>query len=216
MSPPDFSIYGPVIDPFTVKQALRSTLQAWIKAHLAVQADRYDLPPSTFPGPRHWPTGISDFSVALEKQLPAIVIVQHGGEANPKRDQRGGYRKTWQFDIRAAVAGATEEDAEKLASVYLAAITSALVQNGTLGGLAKQTINVGPDSYDIGTSLARDQSRAQRAVYGSIFAVEVRDVVNDTAGPESPPVDPYNPPSPSGSFNDADVTVTSVPLEDPL
>lgn len=210
----DFSIYGRVIDGFTVKQAVRQTLQDWIVAHLAVQADRYEHAPGWFPAPRSWPKGISDFDVSLEQQLPAIVIVQHGGQANPRRNERGEYAKTWEFDIRAAVAGATEEDAERNASVYLAAITSALVQNGTLGGLAKQTIQVGPDSYTIGTSSAKAQARAQRAVYGSIFAVEVRNVVSDMAGPDTPPVDPNVPPLPPAPLETTNVTVRSVPLED--
>jgi hypothetical protein len=209
-----FEIYGRVIDPFTVKLALRDTLQTWLKHHLPVQADRYGLPPTAFPLPKTWPKGISDFDVALEQQLPSIVIVQHGGQANPRRNQRGEYAKTWQFDVRAAVAGKTEEDAEKLASVYLAAITSALVQNGTLGGLAKSTTPVGPDSYDIGTSRAQGQARAQRAVYGSIFAVEVRNVVTDMAGPDTPPPDPYDPPAPPAPLETTGVTVTSLPLED--
>lgn len=212
---PDFSIYGTVIEVDEVEDALLATLKAWIKPHLAYQANRRGLPVNTFEAPRAWPT-VDEFDLRAHEQLPAIVIITPSTAPAPKRNERGQYRQTWPFEVRAAVAGKTERDARKLASAYLAAIKGAVVQNPTLGGKVEKTILVGPPTYIAGVTPAAGQRGAQRAIYGTTFDITVRNTVSDLAGPRTPPADPYNPPSPPGSFTDADITVTSIPVEEPL
>jgi hypothetical protein len=198
-----FDIFGDVIDVGTIERAFVATLKAWLPSHLARQEARLGMETATLPFPRSWPT-VSDFDIEVEEQLPAVIVISPGSDANPTRDQTGAYRMTWRFEVAIAIAGRDEYEARNLAGVYLAAIRSALVQNPTLGGVAENTRPVGPDDHAVGQT----ERGSQRAIYGTSFAVDVRDVVTDTAGPVEPPDDPYHPGEPAASPLEADIEVT--------
>jgi hypothetical protein len=142
--------YGDVIDADTIEAAAKATLKAWLSAHLAIQERRKGLDACSVTRPRSWPT-VSEFDPEPHEQLPSVVIVSTGTTGAPVPDGQGRYSATWRLEIAVAVAGAKEDDARRLASMYVAAVRSALVQNQSLGGIASATRWVG-DEYAIGTT----------------------------------------------------------------
>lgn len=199
-------VFGDIIDADTVETAFRTTLQAWLPDHLAHQERRRDLAPGTLPAPKDWPT-VSDFDIEANQRLPAIVIVSPGSVGTPERNQKGEHRKTWRLEVAVVLGDRTERDARRLAAMYLAAVTGAIVQGDrTLGGVAENARNVGPDDHAYGTT----EKGAQRAIYGTAFEVTVRDFVNDRLGPTEPSEDPYSPEPFPPSPLEAEITVTAM------
>jgi hypothetical protein len=201
--------YGDVIDADTIEAAAKATLKAWLSAHLAIQERRKGLDACSVTRPRSWPT-VSEFDPEPHEQLPSVVIVSTGTTGAPVPDGQGRYSATWRLEIAVAVAGAKEDDARRLASMYVAAVRSALVQNQSLGGIASATRWVG-DEYAIGTT-----QRGARAIYGANFDIDVDDVVNAQLGPAEPPPDPCAPPGERAFFDTAQIDATSEGLDEEL
>ncbi|MEJ7824906.1 MAG: hypothetical protein WKF48_05730 [Solirubrobacteraceae bacterium] len=204
MTPPADDVFGDVVDVDTIEEALRETLEAWLPAHLAHQERRRGLTAGTLPQPKSWPM-ISEVDLEPNAQLPAIIIASPGSAPGLTRNQKGEHRKTWRFEVVVALGDSSEKKVRKLASMYLAAVIGALVQNTTLGDRVLKCINVGPDDHAVGVTT----SKRRRALYGTAFEVTIRDAVNDTKGTAEPPADPYNPdPFPLGP-NEAEIIVTA-------
>jgi hypothetical protein len=197
-------IFGDIIDADTVEQAFTATLQTWLPDHLAHQERRRNLDAGVLEQPRSWPL-VSDVDLELHTQLPAVIIASTGSRV--LRHDRGRYTATWRFEVVACIAAATERDARLLAGLYLAAIRGALTQNRTLGGIADNTRWIGPDDHAVGVT--RGEGR-QRALYGTAFEVDIRDVVNDRLGPSEPSVDPQDPEVPPPLPLEAEITVTAM------
>lgn len=203
----DVDIFGDILDADTVEGYVRATLQAWMPAHLAHQERRRDLDAMTLPQPRSWPT-ISEFDATNSDQLPAIFILS-AGSGVPTHD-RGVYATPFRFEIAVVIAGKNETEARFLASVYLAAIKGALIQNRTLGGNVEKCVWTGNDDHAFG----RTERGEQRAIYGTNFEVTVRDAVDARLGPLEPPEDPYDPGSAPENPNEAEILVTATKPED--
>lgn len=198
-------IFGDVIDVDTVEQALIATLKAWMPSHLAHQERRAGLDAGTLKPIKNWPV-VSEFRTDPQTKLPAIVVTSPGSVGAPTRNQKGEIRKTWRFEVAIVIGDRNEREARQLGSRYLAAITSALLQNRTLGGVAENTRNVGPDDHGYGQARA---GGGQRAIYGTAFEVDVRNVVNDRLGPPEPPPDPHDPGALPESPLEAEILVTA-------
>jgi hypothetical protein len=195
-------IFGQVLDPARVEQAVKATLQAWLRDHLANQERENDRQPGSLPYPRSWPT-ISAFETRKHEQLPAIVIVSPGTAEPPTRHEDGRIDAKWRVEVAAVLSGKDEETARKLASMYVAAIVSALEQNPTLDGFARASRWVGFDQ-EYGTTSRGDQ----RAIYAALFEVDIRGVLNARLGPTAPSPDATRPPAPQQTYTDTEITVT--------
>jgi hypothetical protein len=202
-------IFGDIVDADTIEQAVLTTLKDWLPAHLRHQERRKALAAGTLPDPKSWPV-TSEFDMDANALLPAIIVESPG--TGPVRHDRGVYSVTWRFEIAVVLGDRHEREARKLAALYIAAVRGALAQNRTLGGTVEACRWVGPDDHAYGIT----EKRAQRAIYGTAFEVDVRDVVNARLGPTDPPADPADPPNPDPSPTDADITVTATDLEEPL
>lgn len=198
---PDVDIYGNILDAGTIEGWFTDTLKAWLPAHLAHQERRLQLPARTIPQPRSWPL-VSEFDLEPHDQLPAIVIASPGTAGGPSHD-RGIYRVTWRIEAAVAIADRTEREARTLAGIYIAAIRGAIVQNRTLDDKVENARWVGPDDHAIGVTSAG----GQRAIYGTAFEIDVRDVVNARQGPAEPPADPYEVPGAPEYPNVSEFTV---------
>lgn len=203
-------IYGGSVDSWAVEEAFKATLQAWLSAHLRHQEEIKGLPPRALPSPRSWPTRAA-LDLVVEDQMPAVAIVSPGTIGDHSRDQRGAYRVTWRIETAIAIAGRHETEGRMIASMYLAAIRDAMVQNQTLDGFAELCRWTGPDNHTPLATVAKDQ----RVIYSTEFAVTVRDVVNDTLGPVDPPPDPTDPGDPPPIPIDFDISIDIDTTEEP-
>lgn len=217
LAPPDVDIFGNIVDADTIEGYVRQTLigpdpadlsKGWLVAHLAHQERRRGLAARALPQPKSWPT-VSEFDIEAHEQMPAVVIVSPGTIGEPEHD-RGVYRTVWRIETAVAIAGKDEVQGRMLAALYLAAVKGALIQNPTLGGKVEQCRWTGPDDHAFGTT----ERGSQRAIYGTAFAVTVRDAVGTRKGTQVPPADPYNPPLPPDYPNVAEITVTATSPED--
>jgi hypothetical protein len=201
--------YGDVVDVDTIEAAAKATLKAWLSPHLSIQERRKGMAACSIPRPRSWPT-VSEFDLELQEQLPSVVIVSTGTTDQPRHDGQGRYSATWRLEIAVVIAGPKEADARRLASMYVAAVRSALVQNPSLGGVAAATRWIG-DEYALG-----NPDGGPRAIYGANFEIDVDDIVNAQLGPAEPPPDPCAPPGERAFFDTAQIDATSEGLDEEL
>lgn len=179
--------YGENIDAATLERAAVATLKAWIAVHLAAQEERNGLTRRSLPLPRSWPT-VSAFDPEPHEQLPSIVLVSPGTTGDPLRSGDGTVAATWRLEIVVAVAGRDEPETRWIAAMYAAAVRSALVQNGELGGIALQT-------HWVGEEYAIEAERGTRMMVEIDFETTVDSVVDVSQGPDVPPTDPYATPA---------------------
>lgn len=197
----------PTVHSGLVETAVLDTLKAWLPSHLARIERENDLEPGELPRP---PEGswlvASEFDLRDHERLPAIFVVSNGKTGAPSKGPRG-WRATWGCEIAAAIAAQDEATARRIASLYLAAIETALLWHHTLGGLAEQ-INPGIDDLIVGGT-----GRSRRAVFGQAFQILIPHSVprRPPEEPDEPPADPLEPPATVEPFDTADITVTPTP-----
>ena len=188
-------LYGVTTNAFRIEEAALATLKAWLPAHCAHQERANGLDPGALPVPQEFPTA-SELDPKASQRLPAVFVVSPGTTGTPEQLTNGSYRATYRIEVAVLAAGRDEREVRRDAALYIAAIRGALVQNGTLGGVVEKVSWTGPDDHAVAATAV---GREQRAVYGTAFAVTVRDLVDRNAGPTDPPLDPSEsaPPSPA-------------------
>lgn len=208
--------FGNVIDDQTVERALTNTLKRWMDAALAHQERRWGMTQGSIVRPRSWPT-LSRFEIKLQDQLPAVLVVFNGTElSGMDRKPTGDYREVFSYDVTVAVAGISEQDAREIASKYIAAVKTCVLQNRklgdpTLGSVAEWTRMGGPLVPRVG--VAGNDVDAHRAIYTITFHVQVDKTICDRMGPVAPPDDPYSPSAPALGPLEASIIVQAT-LED--
>lgn len=198
-------VYGAIVDSDTIEQAFKDSLQAFLPVNLRTQEERLGLAAETLPDPKSWPV-VSEFDIRPHEQLPAI-IVSSPGHGSPAHD-RGVYRVPWRLEVAVAIGDTTESAARRLASIYIAAVIGAALDDRTLEGIAETTVWTGPGDQAIGTV----DTGGQRAIYGTSFEVTVSNTIPRVALPR--PEDPGTPPDAPQTSLEAEFIVTAVAPED--
>ena len=176
---------GAIVTAADVEDAARSTIETWQDTYLGELARQHARDPDALPAIRSWNVSaeFSDFPAA---QLPSAIVVAPGTAAVERR--ASGYEATWTLGIAVVVSAATEADTDRLAKLYAAAIRAAIVQHGSLGGIAESTQWTGERFDDV----APDPADAERTLVAAqvTFAVTVADVINPALGILEPPDPP--------------------------
>lgn len=180
----NLSVFGPVVNGSDVEAAAIATFQDWYPTYLAELERRTGRAPQSLPIPRSYTTA-AEFAQQDGAQLPAVIVVSPGTLDAPERFGDGSYAAWWRLEIAVLVTARDKASANDVAKLFAAATRMILLQQSTLGGLAR-AIEWAGDSY---TDAPADFTSVG-AVGGSAFDVLVNGVVTDLAGPKTPDLDP--------------------------
>jgi hypothetical protein len=181
------TLFQPIFVGAVLEQAVIDTIKMWIPTYLREVERLTGRQMGDIPVPRSYTTR-KIFEKFVEDQTPTIIVVSPGTADEPKMEGDGHYRAEWGLGVGAVVSTSTQETTNLVAKVYGAAIRAIILQQASLGGIASG-VRWMDESYDDLPSDDSDRTLGSAALY---FRVEVDDVVNRFAGPNSVyfPADP--------------------------
>lgn len=203
------SSIGRIVSRQNVEQQVLLILQTWLESTYLPEVEAQNGLPDTLvrpPSADSYYGGVDDQTWS-ENMLPAIIVV-----AEPTEDAihlASAYQQWFEVQITAVVVGDDENSGRTLADWYGAAIMSAVAQSENLDGFAGNTLLIG---FPRVTFVEEPPDRREFAQVTAIFHMLISDVVNETGRPAEPG---WPPPA----INDAettDVTVTGVPIDEPV
>lgn len=201
------SSFGPIVTTWTVEQAVRDTLTAWIDTILSEQerqsVGRWDL--REIQRPRSWFIQSAFHEVPVDK-LPAI----HVESSNVIREHADGGRVNGQYPmvVQGLVKAKNRALSREILGVYESACAVILDKHGALGGLATATA-VGDSRLD----LVPGGLEQTLLGFEIEITVTVADIANRFGGPDTPD-DPAPTPPPSTSPEDPAHTSTTVTVSE--
>lgn len=179
---PVSAVIGRIITARDVEAAMRATLELWQDTYLGELARQQGRDPHALPAIRSWNTA-AEFSDFPEAQLPSAIVVAPGTASVERRAT--GYAAAWAVGVAVVVSAATEADTDLLAKLYAAAVRAAVVQHGSLGGLAEHTAWESERFDDV----ILEPPDAERTLVAAQvrFVVTVADVTDPAGGLLEPP-----------------------------
>lgn len=209
---PSSSIFGRIVTGDDLERWVTETLRKWSSTYIAEVERQHGIPAGTLARPRSWVT-----ANAIEKwpedQLPAVIVVSVGLAENPLRNG-DRFRARWEIHIACVCSARREDEAHRMAMLYLAAHRSILVQRPSLEGRARGVDWVDEDYEPIDFDDSRTLAGGE-----AVFWIEVDDVVSTNSGPTTPddPLEPDTEPWPEWPVVESThVTVDAIELPDPL
>jgi hypothetical protein len=197
------SNYGPIITAWTVEQAVRDTLQAWIDTFLGEierqSSGRWDL--RQIRRPRSWFIQ-SAFHDIPEKLLPAIHVESHGVTFEHAQD--GMVNGEFAMAVQGIVKGQDRPLSRELNATLEAVCRAILEKHGDLGGIAAHT-DVEAANY----ALVPPDREQTLLGFEIPIVVSVDHITNRFGGPTVPD-DPPAEPLPETSPEDPEHTSTTV------
>lgn len=192
---PNPTIYGPIVTAGNIRDAYKATLTAWLPSYLAEIERQTGL---VLPPIRHYSTGVSPGTPV--EQLPAVVIVAPGVDGTFMRHANGSYDAPWGVGVGIVVAHTSRDTALSWAEAYTAALRACIVQHGSLGGFATDTVLNDEETTEVGWNT--DHSVAAGSLY---FTSTITGVVNASGGPATVPA-----PNPTAAVTTVTATSTHV------
>ena len=176
------SAFGKIMVASEIEYAARDLLQKWFPTYLREVERQVGWEDDPLPIPRNY-TNRNEFDALPGEELPKVVVISPGTEGRPQHPEGDGYyRAVWRLGIGVATAAQTEEEADRRAKMYGAAVRGIIIQNQNLSGLA---IGVAwsSESYD---DLPIDDQFANYKSAGIYFLVEIEKAVNRWMRPDDP------------------------------
>ena len=195
---PGSEVFGSMISGAQVEDAVVATLQKWLSTYIAEVSAQNGYGRNDLPRIASYQV-LPDFDKWPENAFPAIVVVSGGITERPKKVGGGRIQATWGFGMGVFCSANTQENTNKMAKIYTAAIRTCLLQHASLLGFA-----IGLDWEDeTYNDLGTDDSRSIAAGRG-LFTVTVDNVALAQGGPRNPvsdasdeplydPTTPYSP-----------------------
>lgn len=180
------SVYGTILSGAQVEQAAIDHLQAWMPAYIAELERQHGRAPRSMTLPRAWKRSNEDFDVWPEAQLPAVILISPGFAGAPTKEGDGTYTATYGLAIGVLLNADKQQTANDNVKLYAAAISAAMVQHPSLGGVATGLLWTDLGYADVPTNYLKIGAAARLS-----FEVQVRGILNASKGPSAPPVDPY-------------------------
>lgn len=175
------SIFGPLIAPWNVEQAVLSTVHTWIGTYLAELERQNNLKVGDLPRPASFNGGL-DFLSFQQDETPAVITTcEPFGE--PELIGSGEYNQWYAIELGCVLITGSEHDAREAAGLYAAALAGIGVQphSCTWGGIAGRTRLVGAPVVKFVDPDIRT------VVLGSVsFHSFIQAVVSEAAGPDAP------------------------------
>lgn len=184
------SLFGQIISPKAVEQAVAAGLTVWLDTYLGELERIEGYEPNAIERPR----GIissSEFAKWPEDQIPVVTVINLGLAGKPERYGEGRYDASWLVGIAAIVSDVDHASTRDLALTYTAAIRAALAQHKML----KSPLH--PDGFanfsmwhdETYGDLAFNETRTLGAGR-TLFEIGVAGAVTEHAGPRVPSTNP--------------------------
>lgn len=175
------AIFGPLVGLPDIEKAALNQLETWLPEMLSVLERRKRLPLGTLyrpPSPASYFGGLDFLSIQRDR-LPAVIV---GVQPTGATERTGGSYGSW-FEIQVGVAIATEDEHESrmMAGYYGVAVSAAIVQHGSLGGISSRTEMVTAPAVEF---IEDDKRRV--VLSRTIFHAFVDALVDETAGTDTP------------------------------
>lgn len=210
------SIYGPLAGAPQVEAAVLETLRTWLPTYLWEVERQNGLQKGTLshpPTPESYRGGL-DFLDWQQDECPCvIVVVNPTGET--ERTGSIGYSQWYEVQVGAVLID-DDVDAARLGSGYYGtALQGAILQQGSLGGIAARTIMTAAPKLEF-----QDPDERVDLQVAATFEVFVAPIATDQGGPDVPePADSPQyggtPDAPYGNWPtviDPVATVTAEPI----
>ena len=207
-------VFGPLVAPWNVEQAVIETLRSWLPAYLLAAEEQNGLQRKSLgrpPAPESYHGGL-DWESEQQDDLPEVIVI-----CNPTGEpERSAQVYIQRFEVQVGcVILATEEPIEatarKTAGLWSAA-TMLLVHHGGLGSFkAEETVLIGSPKVEF------LDSENRRLAVGITTYYVYAEILNPNAGPPVvKTVEPEGPyPEPPEATKDA-ITVVGTSTETPL
>lgn len=206
------SLYGPIFHRGQLDHAVLNTLRTWAPAYLAAIAAQEHTALGSRPLPpiKSW-AAVGRADEAPELEPPYVLVTSAGTSQDPEMDGDGIYAGWFAvaFTIEVEVNSPEQARANYVVGLYVAALRAALVQQGSLGGIASALRWVRESYEELGVS---EPDQTARAAAGAAFLVRVDELVTAGAGPLTPP-DPGVPPGDWPLVSDPIVHLQPQPIE---
>ncbi|MCW3039356.1 MAG: hypothetical protein JWM31_1261 [Solirubrobacterales bacterium] len=179
------SVFGPLLPSLTVERAAKATLQLWMRDYLGEVCDQDGLPRGFLQAPLSYP--IASQIGRAEDKIPVVGIHVPGMTQDPYRHSDGVFWTKWRLEIGATVSANTQENTDRMAKLYGAAIWGCLMQNPDMGGRVEHTTWLTEDYGLLPAAASKDRSLAFALL---TFEVELRDSRSSYGGPITPTTPP--------------------------
>jgi hypothetical protein len=202
------NIFGPLRGNADVEFAVLNTIETWLPTMLRVLERRHELPAGLLrepPGRNSYVGGLDFESTQADICPMVIVVVNPTGTAERNS---ASYGQWFEVEVGTIHIEDTEDEARVMAGHVGTAVMSAVLQHGSLGGLATRTELVSAPVVEFVDPDKRHFSRSR-----TTFHIFVDGLANESAGPSTPtpPDSPQHPADPDGPWTDFP-TVVSTPV----
>lgn len=175
-------VFGPIVYAGHIEDAALDTLRVWLPTYLAELAERAGKRRASLPAPRSW-TRVGGIDRRFpENALPTIAVTAASLADTPAQRGDGRVWAAWDLAVGVVVSSGTQDAADDLANLYVAAIRTCLLQR-------RLPILEGFEALEwVGEEADEVEADKRRSLAGGVvsFDVRVKDVVDVYAGPTEP------------------------------
>lgn len=199
------NIYGDTMaGAFTVRHAVRDTLQAWLPFYLAEVGRRFLDTQEPLPAVARWETP-HNFEDIPVQHTPLVAITTPGLVDEPTRTGDGLWRGTYACGVVIVVAARSRDEVADLADLYELAVRSAILQHPGLGDRVDDTTWV-DNRYDE----LREVEAQRMSAATDLFLVNLELGYGAPVGPEDPLLMELPVPSPDVNGDWPTITAATV------
>lgn len=194
------SIFGRIITDDQVEDAVKVVLQKWMSTSLAEVERQVGLPAGHYKRPSDGSYHVrNDFDKLPEEMLPFVIVVSTGLESSPTKNGRQQFDASWAIGVAAIASSIRQDESRRYAYRLGAAIRASLVHHQSLDGALGGTVT-GVRWLDGRNNELPQPEPGERSIWATrqVFAVDVKDVLTQSAGPRKPeavpkpdPLQPY-------------------------
>ena len=202
-------VFGALVFPDTVEQAVIDTCREWMPEYLALAERKLELDPESLPTIKSW-VATADLIRWPEEGLPSVLVMNTGLAGEPEKYGRRDYCAKFAVGLAVIASAKDEQTTGRLAKWYTAILRAILTHHPDLGGLA-EAIEWVDEGYD---ALPSGKRRRNLAAGQLVLRVQVPEVVTAYSGLDEPRENPYQgPPDDLPTVSDTNVTVTPTALD---
>ena len=178
------TVFGVLISPHQVREAVNSHLQLWLPSYLAELERQNERDSGSLP-PFKSVVNTARLESMPEDQLPRLILITPGTIGDFKIDEEDRYQAKFSLALGTVTSATDQAGANKLSELYVLACAAALVQHPKLPELST-SVTLKRFSFDEGP---REQERSL-ALAVAYFEIDVGDILAGSEGPTEPDVDP--------------------------
>lgn len=184
VSLPDYDIFRPIFSADVLEEAVIATLRKWMPTYLQEIELQRGWERGRIQSPRTYGTR-NEFSAFPDEVMPIVVVVSPGLVDSARPDGEGRYIGWWSLGVGVVARANDEENTNRLAKVYAAAVRAILLQKqGLDGSWAFGGVEWVDENFtEIPNTAERERTIRSAQV---IFRVWVDELVTRNAGPAHP------------------------------